>query len=381
MQYKWKEATLLVSLLRTALKGDTTVIPEDTDFENLIALSQLQKVEAMVAIALEKCENVPPEVLERFRTIYKKEVSAYCIRHNEGVKILNALEVNGVDCVPLKGWLIADLYPNPVMRYMCDMDILFKPEQSGDVQRILESLGYTPEELGGNPEVYYKKPIMNIEMHKALIRDKTDHFDTSWDRVQRKKNCDHTFLMTEEDYYIFMLAHLHKHFVGGGTGVRYICDFEVYENAKGAALDREYVDAQLERSGILEFDKKVRALCRAWFHDGEADEDLIAFSKKLLYGAVFGTHEQKAKNQAVQNLQSMPGKSKTTKAFFYYLTLIFPGLSVMRDLFPVLSKAPFLLPVFWVIRGIKILLGDKKGLKQIKSLTDNVSQEDLDNEV
>lgn len=356
MQYKWKEATLLVSVLNAALGGKPPEIQEDVDWNNLFALAKLQKVEAMVCAGLSTAQNIPQEVRRRFETAYKKEITAQCIRHNEGVSILNAFELNGIDCVPLKGWVIQDMYPNPAMRYMCDMDILFKPEQSGEVQRVLEALGYTAQELGGNPEVYFKKPVMNIEMHKALIRDKTDHYATSWERVVPVPHCAHTFSMTPEDYYLFMVAHLHKHFVGGGTGVRSVCDIEIYLRKCGDTLNREYIENKLRQSELLDFEKQVCALCRAWFHDEPADAELTAFSQKLLFCGVFGTPERARENYMTAVVQSMPGKSARTKKLFYKLSLLFPKLSVMQDVFPVLRKAPFLLPVFWVVRGVRSVL-------------------------
>lgn len=378
MIYKWKEANLLVSLLASALGGEAVSVPQDTDFENLYALACLQKVEAMVCEGLSKAEGVPPAVLSRFRTAYKKEIAAQYIRQSEGCKILNAFEVNGIDCMPLKGWVLQSLYPNPAMRYMCDMDILFKPEQSSEVRRVLQALEYTPTELGGNPEVYQKKPLMNIEMHKAIVRDDTGHFDTNWERAVPVKNCSHTFAMTNEDCYIYMIAHLYKHFIGGGTGVRSVCDVELFLRRYADTLDTGYIRNQLQKSGFWEFEQQVKALCRLWFHDADADEALIAFSKKMLFSGVFGTAQIAQENAARHAVQSMPGKSVKSKKLFYYLSLLFPALSVMRELYPVLQKMPFLLPVFWLVRAVQLLFGSHKGAKKIFSQTEAVSQEDID---
>ena len=378
MVYKWREANLLVSLLTSALGGEAVSVPQDTDFDNLYTLASLQKVEAMVCEGLSKAEGVPGEVLTRFQTAYKKEVVAQYIRQNEGNTILKAFEANGIDCMPLKGWILQNLYPNPAMRYMCDMDILFKPEQSADVQRVLQSLGYLPTELGGNPEVYQKKPLMNIEMHKAIVRDNTGHFDTNWERAVAVENCKHTFLMTNEDCYIYMIAHLYKHFIGGGTGVRSVCDVELFLRKYGETLDTDYIDTRLENSGFLAFERQVKALCRLWFHKGEANDALIAFSKKMLFSGVFGTAEIAAENATKQAVQAMPGKSVKSKKLFYLLTLVFPSLTVMRDIYPVLQKAPFLLPVFWVLRGVQRLFGTRKNAKKILEQTDKVTQEDID---
>ena len=376
MEYKWKEASLLVYLLVAALGGPAPAVPADVDWDNLTALAALQKVEAMVCAGLADVPDVPADVRAGLERAYKKEISAQIIRRNEGNKILNAFEVNGIDCVPLKGWILQDMYPNPAMRYMCDLDILFKPEQSADVQRVLEALDYVPQELGGNPEVYYKKPIMNIEMHKAIVRDKTDHFDRTWERVVPQAHCTHTFSMTPEDYYLYMIAHFYKHFVGGGTGVRYVCDEEVFLRAHGETMDRAYVDERLEKSGYLDFERQVRALCGAWFHDAPADEALTAFAQKMLFCGVFGTPERAAENAVRAAVQQMPGKSEKEKKRRYMLTLLFPALSVMQDVYPLLRKAPFLLPFFWIVRAVQRLFTGRDRARELMQRIDRVTDAD-----
>ena len=377
MIYKRKEALFLVSLMAAALGGKTPTLPREVDWDNLYALASQQKVEAMVSVGLDGVDGVPQPVRTRFMQAYKREITSCLVRRNEGIKILNAFEVNGIDCVPLKGWVMQDMYPNPAMRYMCDLDILFKEEQSDDVQRVLVSLDYVPQELGGNPEVYFKKPIMNIEMHKRIYRDDTGHFDTTWERVQPVKGCRHTFSMTWEDYYIYMIAHLYKHFIGGGTGVRYVCDTELFLRRYGETIDRDYVDAQLRKSGILDFEQKLRALCRAWFHDAPADDALTAFSEKLLFCGVFGTPERSGENQTRQTVQSMPGKRVQTKRFWYILSLLFPPLFVMQDVYPALRKAPFLLPVFWIVRGVQKLFTGRDTARHLLEGAQKVTDEDL----
>lgn len=377
MEYKWKEAMLLVSLLRAALGGDTPVPPADADWENLFALSVQQKVEAMVCAALSGIPDVPQDIRARFLSAYKKEISAQIVRRNEGMSIFNAFEVNGIDCVPLKGWVLQDLYPNPAMRYMCDLDILFKPEQSADVRRVLEALDYVPQELGGNPEVYFKKPIMNIEMHKRIVRDKTDYYDRIWERVIPEARKEHSFSMSPEDYYLYMIAHFYKHFIGGGTGVRYVCDTEVFLRAYGDAMDRAFVDNQLGQSGYLDFERQIRALCRTWFHDEPADDELTEFARKMLFCGVFGTPERAADNAMRAAVQQMPGKSARSKRLFYYLTLLFPPLSVMRDVYPVLVRCPFLLPLFWVVRGVQRLFRGRDNAKRLVQRAEDVTEDDL----
>ena len=227
------------------------------------------------------------------------------------------------------------------------------------------------------PEVYFKKPIMNIEMHKRIVRDKTDYYDRIWERVVPQETSAHAFTMTPEDFYLYMIAHFYKHFTGGGTGVRYVCDTEVYLRAYGDAMDRAAVDAQLEKSGYLDFERQIRALCGVWFHDEPTDDALTAFSEKMLFCGVFGTPERAADNAMRAAVQQMPGKNVHSKRLLYLLTLLFPPLSVMRDVFPVLQRLPFLLPVFWIVRGIKRLFTGNDNIKQLMQRAEDVTEDDL----
>lgn len=48
-------------------------------------------------------------------------------------------------------------------------------------------------------------------------------------------------------------------------------------------------------------------------------------------------------------------------------SLLFPSLEVMQIGYPILKKSPFLLPFFFIIRGLKIVLFRRDRLYQINS--------------
>lgn len=366
MKFMLNEALYLVELLRASLGGAVPSLPRDGfDWDNLYELSVLHKVEAMAYIGLSKVEGVPDEVISRFETEYKKEIAFEYIRHSEGRRILSSLEKNGIDCMPLKGWVIKDMYPLPAMRYMCDIDILFKKEEADRVRSVLEKLGFESTEFGGNPDVYMKKPILNIEMHKALIQDKTDHFEKTWERAVLKKDCEHTFDMTLEDYYIYMAAHLRKHFFGSGTGIRSVCDIYVFLREKGDKLDGGYIERKLKDSGIYDFDLSVKRLCAMWFDGKEESDDIKELGKRFLYCGAFGTKDSNMLNVAASEMGSTKGKSFKAKKIRYVMGLIFPSAKTLKEEFSWLSKAPFLLPVAWLIRGVRSIFSRRSETKKI----------------
>ncbi len=376
MEFKKREAQYLVKLLKAALTDSIPLLPEgDFDWESLYDLSVLQKVEAMAYIGLSKVSGVPDGVIDRFENEYKREIAFEMIRHSEGRKILSSFESAGIDCMPLKGWIIKDMYPMPAMRYMCDIDILFKKEYADEVKSVLENLGYDAVEFGGNPDVYMKKPILNIEMHKALIQDKTDHFEKTWDRAVLKENKKHTFSMSLEDYYIYMAAHLRKHFFGSGTGVRSVCDIYVFLRENKGELDDGYIFEKLRESGIYEFDCKVRKLCAMWFENGEVTEEIKKLGDKFLYCGAFGTEESNSLNTAAAELDSMKGKSFRQKKIRYIIQLMFPPISVMKEEYGFLRRFPLLLPFSWVMRGFRSVFIRKNAVKKVLGNAVNVTEE------
>ncbi len=376
MEFKKREAQYLIKLLSASLTDSVPAIPDgDIDWDYLYDLSVLHKVEAMAYIGLSKAEKVPVEVTDKFENEYKREIAFEMIRHSEGRKILSAFENREIDCMPLKGWIIKDMYPMPAMRYMCDIDILFKEEMADEVRSVLESMGYEAVEFGKNPDVYMKKPILNIEMHKALIQDKTDHFEKTWDRALLNKNKKHTYSMSLEDYYIYMSAHLRKHFFGSGTGIRSVCDVYVFLRENKDKLNESYIRDKLQKSGIYEFDRKVRKLCEAWFENGEMTEETERLGHKFLNCGVFGTEESNSLNTAATELDSMKGKSFRQKKIRYIIHLILPPVSVMKEEYAYLERFPFLLPFAWIVRGFRSVFMRKNAVKKALKNAAKVSED------
>lgn len=379
MEYKQREAFYLLKIIAAAIDGGCVEIPTGNfDWDNLFQLTVMHKVEGLAYAGLAQTSGLPDEVLNRFAEAYKLSVFTEYVQHSEGVKLLRLMEKNGIDCLPLKGWVIKPLYPQPALRSMCDIDILIKKPQSAAVKNLMVSMGYTVESFGSNPDIYIKKPIMNIEIHNALIRDKTDHFATAWDRAVLKDGRSHTYLMTDEDYYIFLLAHLRKHFFGSGTGVRSVTDVWVYLKNYESTLDWAYIKEKLSDSGIWEFDRRIYALCLCWFASAEKTPEVEEYEEKILFSAAYGAGETAAKNAVVSDINSTVGVKNTfLKKTIYLLRLMFPGVSVMSASYPFVKSCSLLLPSAWVLRGFKSLFFRKDAVKSTFSNVLEINNDEL----
>ena len=56
--------------------------------------------------------------------------------------ILDAFEKEGIDCMPLKGTLLKELYPKQDMREMSDSDMLVKKSDFENIKRVMENSGF-----------------------------------------------------------------------------------------------------------------------------------------------------------------------------------------------------------------------------------------------
>ena len=121
------------------------------------------------------------------------------------------------------------------MREMTDNDILCDPEKMDDIKLIMEELGYECASFGEcNHDIYSKPPCLEFEMHRSLfLRTEmplcADYFDDVKNKLIAAGKYEYRF--TDEDFYIYILAHEYKHFSHRGTGMRSLMDVYVFLNA------------------------------------------------------------------------------------------------------------------------------------------------------
>ena len=222
--------------------------------------------------------------------------------------------------------------------------------------------------------------------------------------------------LSREDEYIFLLIHGHKHFSGAGSGVRTVLDFWLYLKRYGKELDRKYIATELSRAQEIarqsaashaqeiarqsalphvqeiarqsaspsiqetsqtaksenlrntdpetafnpfeeaasdmivetaaeteapleEFEKTLEREISLWFsaENPTPDETGVALLSDGVYGRIEKLWERKLQEK---------GKFK------YFAERLFPPYKVMKQRFTLLEKLPFLLPFFWIWRGV-----------------------------
>ena len=262
-------------------------------------------------------------------------------------EISDAFEKNGIRHQVLKGVIMKDLYPSPEMRDMSDIDLVVYDDSLDDAIKLMEEMGYTNHGLVKHHVIFSKGGHLLVEVHWCLFdknAGKTQHLyfkDTF--RARLKEGNEYTYEFGMEDFYIYMISHMAKHFFETGCGIRNLVDIYVYIKKYGESMDNGYLKKELDACGILDFEKSMRQLAFIWMEDKDCDSFFENLFKYMVDSGIYG----KSENGIWSQLAKETAQDGNSVKIHYY----FPTMSFMKEKYPWLKKMPYLLPVAWIMRG------------------------------
>ena len=269
------------------------------DLSGVFAVAKAHSLAAIAAYALESAGIYD----NSFEEAKNKAIRMNIILDVERDNILNEMEKAGIWYMPLKGAVLKDMYPQIGMREMADNDILFDATKSQSVKEIMGTLGFTTEHFGGsNHDVYQKPPVCNFEMHNALFsRSRGEKLFAYYADVRNRliKDADSGFgrHFSNEDFYIYITAHEYKHFSHGGTGLRNLVDRYVFLNHCSDDLDTSYIETELSKIELLDYEKKSRNLALKLFNGVKLDAEEKQYLDYYIFSGTYGTTENFIENR------------------------------------------------------------------------------------
>ena len=288
-------------------------------------------------------------------------------------KLFQYMDAQHIWHMPLKGAILKDLYPRQEMRQMADNDILFDAEYEAAVKDYFVREGYEVISYAkGNHDVYEKEPVYNFEMHTSLFGEAHNEVWAEYYKdIQSKLNkSDNHFQysFTDEDFYIYFIVHAFKHFDGCGTGIRYFVDSYVYQNAKN--LDWSYIERELDKLGVLAFEKTFRSISMKIFGNGEAVSRLSEEEYSMLCDSMFaGTYGnlQSGIDKKLHKIQGNEDRITKNTKVKYIIGRLFPSMSYYKAYYPFIYKTRIFIPFFVIFRMVRgVLRNGKKLMREVK---------------
>ena len=359
----------LLELIDFALAdGTAPEIETEEVWENIYRLSQFHKIQSLIFHAVQKLpkEQRPPEsILKKIQQAGSLEIARDMVQKAAQMELLTAFEKAGIAVLPLKGFLIKQFYPDTSMRMMADLDILFPVEKEKETEGVLTALGYVCEHKDSHHSVYMRHPFMNIEMHYNMIGNDSlldAYYDNIWERLELEPGMSYIYRLKWEDFYIFMIAHLAKHFQSGGSGIRSVIDVQQFLDKMEEKLDWKYIDEELRKIELTQFEQYMKNLTAIWF-GGEKETEFYAQLREFIQNSgIYGTLENLGVQRAVR-----AGRKGWKGKMQMWLNVIFLPYKEMKMQYPYLLKCPVLLPIAWIQRFFRIIFLRRKKAKRILS--------------
>lgn len=328
------------------------------NMEKLFEFCQFHSLTSLVCMAIESA-GIKPD--KKWIEAKAKAIRKVMLHDAEREIILKYMEENGIWYMPMKGVILKELYPKSGMRQMTDNDILYDAAYQNELYRFMTGRGYQPKHIGKRcDDVYMKEPVYNFEMHRKLfehtsIPEITRYYSDPKSLTVSDGKSKFGRKFTDENFYIYITAHEYKHYSIGGTGWRSLLDCYVYLKNKADKLDRCYIDKELEKLGISEYEKRSADLAMRIFSSPilpKLSEEETRELESYMFSGTYGT----MKKFAERNVERYIGNNSENTKFGYYRSRIFPPMSFYKEYFPFCYKTKVLIPFAWIYRMVRGVL-------------------------
>ena len=365
---------ILFALLRSVICG--TKLPEkERDnyspdlLQDLLKISSKHDVVHLLALGLKQNELITQEGVEIEKNILKAFYRYERTRY-EYENLCAILEKAQVPFLPLKGAVLRKYYPEAWMRTSCDIDVLVHPE---DLEKAVSCLvihpNYVKKERTTHDVSLFTKTGIHVEIHFDLVEEgraqnAIDVLKSVWKNATLHANSEYWYEMNDAFFYFYHIAHMAKHFEGGGCGIRPFIDLWILDHMKN--IDLAARDSLLSQGGLLKFSDESRTLSQVWFDGKEPDKLSLQMQDFILHGGVYGSTD----NRVALRQKKKGGRMG------YVLSRMFLPYAKLKRYYPVLEKHRWLTPVLQIRRWFKIFTGGrfKRSINELK-INNSISNE------
>jgi len=357
MQYSEEMKEVTLSAIGSALTGHTfdaapLSVWDSNALEKLYVFSSALDVSQFIGYALADTQQ-PNAILQRFQKDALKAMYR-CERQTADLQRVSALfEQEKLPFVPLKGAVLRGFYPVPWLRTSSDIDLLLRSEDCRTAEALLSSrLHYAFVERTTHDVVLVSPGGVHVELHHMLLEEACanqadEPLRNIWYHV-RQESDSFRCTLDDEAFYYYHIAHIAKHFLLGGGGIRPFADlFLLDAMPRFAACQRD----MLEQGGLLRFSQSCSKLANHWFGGGQADDGISQMEAFLLEGTLYGSAHGKAVVGSVKSGGKM--KRLLQRAWQPYDTL--------KHRYPALIGYPILLPWYEGVRWAQLLTSRRRG--------------------
>ena len=275
-----------------------------------------------------------------------------------------ALEEAGISFVLLKGAVIRSYYPEPWMRTSSDIDLLIHPKDLDAAMAILQQKLEYSFVCRSAHDVSLESPSgVHLELHFTLIeslraKESTDVLEQVWSFATPKSEGCTEHILSTGMYYYYHIAHMAKHFINGGCGIRTFIDLYIMESRM--SVDAAERESLLTAGKLKTFADRASELSRVWFCGADHNGITQRIEEYILPAGVYGVIDKMVAART----------GHTGSRLGYILSRIFLPYSELKNRYPKMGRYKILLPLLQIRRWLALLnpARGKRAQAELKSI-------------
>ena len=260
---------IYLALLRAAIwDQDVQVNVQPEDVRDIMHLAALQGTGPLVFDQMLKQNGV--EISEASLMQMKQQCVMSMMQQNSMIPILTqawkALEEADIHPVLLKGFGLAQYYPQPHLRQWGDIDIYVGKKQYHEACRVLREtfpgIPHPEEDDEDRKHYNFDFPNTAIETHRISMECPHPSDRKYYEQLEEKYltkdgplfELNGVMITVPEDTFNVFYTFLHAwhHFIETGINVKQLCDIAILLHVKREEIDRERLKAMLDRMCLME---------------------------------------------------------------------------------------------------------------------------------
>lgn len=339
---------------------------EEMDLEVLYKSCKKHNISALVCYALEMLITPP----QKWQEEKSKAVGKNLLFDVERKQITSFMDKNGIKYLPIKGIVLKDYYPKAGMRQMSDNDIYYDEAFKEQVEAFMLSIGYQLASKDNHHYVYKKPPIYNFEMHHSFFEEFSQgelcKYYSDIEKRLIKANPTNAYRMSDEDFYIYIIAHEYKHYSHFGTGIRSLLDCYILLNRFESKLNWDYIKSEIDKLGLTDFEETQRQLCQklsVYLDTVDFTKAEIEMLNYFTTCGVYGNLQISVVNKLTDGVVESDRKITFATKVKYVFKRLFPPMEFYKTYYPFFYRHKYLLPFCFFYRIYKLLFKQKNKLK------------------
>ena len=273
----WGSTKVITDLINCGLgNSESCIIPDHTDWDQVITLAVLHGVDAIALDGIQKCysNHIPIDIdidtkLDWIGNTHLQEVT-YQGQEETISSLARFYQKHGIRMMVLKGWGLSLNYPNPAHRPCSDLDIyLFGEQEKGD--KLLESeLGLKVDNEHHHHSVFIFHGLMvenhydfiNVHSHRSTRKIENLLKSMAQDAVPVKtKDGIDVWLPSSDFNALFVLRHMAAHFAAVGMNLRMILDWGLFMNKHHQEVDWDRILPIIREINMHKYLDAVNYIC------------------------------------------------------------------------------------------------------------------------